>query len=330
MSKFWTDVLTAWCELNFDYQTGAFDQLLWCNSYIRIGNQPVVNIKAIKKGLVWLHQLYKEGRRLTFTEAREKYGLNYLELNSLYSAIPTKWEEELLQANVENRTKSFYKWCMEKKNLANFIYRYRIEDSGSVHQICDKWKKQLIEFDAPQIGQALKVLYAATNVPKLRSFQYRLIHNAVITNTNLHKWGLGSPNCSFCSKDEENYVHLFCECIAVVPIWEECKSLGQQLSNDNILLTNENILMNTCSKPCSVVNLLVLIAKQYIYRSRCLKMVPSIYQYRHEVFSTRNIEKYIATKNKKLHAYAKKWCKDTQSDQINNLDEYVRSYLTEI
>ena len=51
---------------------------------------------------------------------------------------------------------------------------------------------------------------------KLRSFQYRLINFAIVTNVQLCKWKVkDSPKCTFCNDKEETYLHLFAQCQTV-------------------------------------------------------------------------------------------------------------------
>ena len=59
-----------------------------------------------------------------------------------------------------------------------------------------------------------------TNVPKYGSFQYRLLHRAIITNVHLKHWGkVENDLCTFCEKDRETYLHLFIFCEHVEKIW---------------------------------------------------------------------------------------------------------------
>ena len=44
-----------------------------------------------------------------------------------------------------------------------------------------------------------------TNYVKLRSFQYRMLCNAIVTNKLLYKWKIiESENCTFCKKRARN------------------------------------------------------------------------------------------------------------------------------
>ena len=55
---------------------------------------------------------------------------------------------------------------------------------------------------------------------KLRSFQYKLIHNILPTNQRLYKMNIkSSPVCEFCNHVNETLEHMFCKCLNVKEIW---------------------------------------------------------------------------------------------------------------
>ena len=117
-------------------------------------------------------------------------------------------------------------------------------------------------------------IFRVTNVPKFRNFQYRLLQRAIITNTNLFKWGLVPSNlCSFCQLEEENIVHLLFQCQEVQYIWNKFQNYLQQRYNiQNISLgIQERFANRIINNPNHFANFMCLIVKQYIYRTRCLK-----------------------------------------------------------
>ena len=57
---------------------------------------------------------------------------------------------------------------------------------------------------------------------RLRSFYFKLFHKAIAFNDFLYKIKRkDSPNCSFCDKMPETFIHVFCDCEVVKPIWED-------------------------------------------------------------------------------------------------------------
>ena len=109
---------------------------------------------------------------------------------------------------------------------------------------------------------------------KLRSFQYRLINFALITNVQLSDWKIVAVNtCTFCSKYPEHYLHLFCHCTHVVnKIWKSLRKWLKYFCNIDLELEPQEIIFS-CYKDSfqDMVNVIILIMKHFIYVQRCLK-----------------------------------------------------------
>ena len=118
-------------------------------------------------------------------------------------------------------------------------------------------------------------IYRVTNVPRLRSFQYRLMQCGITTNVQLEKWELFPTNlCYYCKKEKETLVHLFCECTEIRPIWYEIFMwLQGQYSVQQLNTSNEAIIFNQICNKGSVANFVCLLFKQYVYKQKCLKKV---------------------------------------------------------
>ena len=57
------------------------------------------------------------------------------------------------------------------------------------------------------------LLYNCTSNTKLLDFQYRLLHNAIITNIQLKQWQIKDDDrCTFCEGSIETIDHLFLNC----------------------------------------------------------------------------------------------------------------------
>ena len=96
-------------------------------------------------------------------------------------------------------------------------------DDDQIILKCQKWENELArEIHVDDFRKEFININKVTNVPKLRSFQYRLLHRAIITNIHLNRWGkIESDGCSFCHKSSESYSHLFATCTSVVELWEK-------------------------------------------------------------------------------------------------------------
>ena len=78
-----------------------------------------------------------------------------------------------------------------------------------------------------------------------------------------------------------------------------------------------------------IINFLVLVAKQYIYRQRCLKKSLVFQEWLGLIKRLEAIEKYIAVKNEKIKTHIKKWAGSHEViDQ--DVNQYCQDYLTNL
>ena len=82
-----------------------------------------------------------------------------------------------------------------------------------------------------------------------------------------------------------------------------------------------------------MANFICLIAKQYIYCQRCVRLDLNVQGLLRKINYIRNIEKYIAIKNNKLHVHQAKWCMSITtglSAGIEGINDFTSGYLHEI
>ena len=157
-----------------------------------------------------------------------------------------------------------------------------------------------------------KDLYTCMNITKYRSFQYRLLHRAIITNVHLFRWGMRKDNlCTFCHQQKESYSHLFVMCSKVQPIWIRLEELMSRFDSTAITFNVYSVITNTLINNIkNVKNFLCLLTKQYIYRKRCFSENPSYEQLESLIWQMKNIERFNAIKNNQEHKHFAKWSKN--------------------
>ena len=197
------------------------------------------------------------------------------------------------------------------------------------------WKKELGEqfsMDIFEYGSHHKKLYRCTNVAKYRSFQYRTIQRGLVTNIQLFKWKMAdSEMCSKCNSCKESISHMLVTCPKADAIWQRVKGyMSKNFPQVSTTWTTVDILFNTVAQRTDhVINLLVLITKQYIYRQKCLSKEILFNEVQREFVNVQRLEKYIAVKNDHFCKYAKKWCVLSKEKYVINssyndgIDEYV-------
>ena len=130
------------------------------------------------------------------------------------------------------------------------------------------WAEELeIELTVDEFNRSISRMYTITNVPKLRSFQYRVMHRALVLNTHLNRWGMREDNlCSFCQNSKETIQHIFVNCKHTKALWMSVnKTIENRGKNCNLLENASSLIFNNFKQP--LVNIVVLITKQYILSS---------------------------------------------------------------
>ena len=165
-----------------------------------------------------------------------------------------------------------------------------------------------ISEDIFQFGKMHKKIFAISNIPKFRSFQYRLLQRSLVTNKLLTKWSvINDPSCSFCHTHDESVKHLLYDCSCVQEVWNSFAKYVLEQFSIHVNISWKNVVCNKVSSRNHVANFLCLICKQVIYKHKCLKMPIHFRAVVNTISGIRNLEKYFATKNQKLSQHHVKW-----------------------
>ena len=342
-NQFWKDVLGSWAEYNYYTDCRVENQIIWFNSKIRVGGKVILWGDVCRKGLMYVYQLFHQGKFKGIQQLRDEYGLTTLRANGLIAAIPGEWRDFFIQNDRATFTPippHNYDMAIHviKKKLSGRIYKFLSGDTIEIHNKYIKWRVELNqEFAGGLIGfrdQHVNI-YKLTNVTKLRSFQYRLLQRGLVTNIQLEKWGMKpSELCSFCHKYPETLSHLFWYCSEVQMLWGETLRYIQErfgISSNNLEINVESILINRLhQKGAHVVNFICLMVKQFIYSQRCLGNSISFAALKTKILQMENVEKYIATKNQRTVVHQKKWMMNYTDGQIEDIQNFVLEYCNEL
>ena len=182
-----------------------------------------------------------------------------------------------------------------------------------IHNKYIKWKQELhtdLCESLVDFGREHLSIYKVTNVPKYRSFQYRILQRGITTNIQLYKWNMAETEmCSYCKENKETLTHLFYDCKYAQELWVEVLQLIQRKThNSKIAFNAENVILNKLdNQRGSITNFICLMTKQYIYKQRCLKEEINFHQFQKQLKLVENIERYIAIKNNRLAKHKLKW-----------------------
>ena len=311
-SNFWTEIFKDWCKLSYlppKDAVGVRQQSLWYNSGICMKGSPVINAKWSKAGINHIKDIcHENGEFLSFEEFKEKFGHvnftgDYLFFNGIVAAIPKEWKR-WLKTKEETDWVHLYCEIKDMNKVSRVLYHKLLQNDDLLNRKVIKFNRL---FDTNMDNELFRNYVLRINkftiCVKLRSFQYRLIMSAIVTNIHLKHYGiLDSNSCTFCNNEVETCIHLFYDCVKVKPIWIHIKKEFKLTFEVSDLILN-----NIVDNPKHMENCIVLIAKYYIYKTRCLKEQISVMSCTNYIKNYIAIEEQIAKENNKLGLHTIKW-----------------------
>ena len=272
--SFWRDVLCAWSEYK---GTGVdkgnvLSQIIWYNSHITSGGVPIrVNEQAYHKGLMYVSQLFDEvGKKRKATDISEMYNVNLILCNQIVSSVPEDWGEYIVQARQDLNVQGNANLDPLKKVSSKVCYQKLCNDEQVFHSAYVKWQCQLqTDKSYKDFVMSLKNVRKTTNNSKLRTFQFRLLNNAIILDTQLCQWGIKDTNkCTFCNEQKETVEHFFSECKYANEIMGAIDGIIREkyFDTEEGVYNVTNIIFNTGYQGTGHLgNFLILVGKYYLY-----------------------------------------------------------------
>ena len=286
-NSFWCNTMNAWGEIIQHPTTAPLEilrQPLWLNNDILINKQRICKTSWIKKGVFFIDDLIDaQGNFLSLTNFQEKFELqtNFLTYNGIISAIPRGWRELIKNfpkdeirdsyiAKIKNTTKV-------SKNFYPLFMSSVVETPWKVKQ---KWEEKLsIQFDENELEYYFVIPHHVTMNTKLITFQFQILHQILPTNSKLFLFKLlDTELCSFCHETKETIVHLFYVCQHVRNIWIILKQKLRELCGVDVCFNEQIVIFgyNDKSENYRAINLLILLAKRFIYINRCQYSIPNM------------------------------------------------------
>lgn len=146
---------------------------------------------------------------------------------------------------------------------------------------------------------------------------------------------LDTDVCTFCEHPNEDEIHLFCHCVQAQNVWKYVQKYikdNDRMNVSGILQwTDFNIIFNNVHpKGSHVINFIVTIAKQYIYRTRCMKTIPNEKELTNIIEQIYETEFHIAQYNNKIRFHVAKWSCINDIDIPDETAEYIDSYIQQM
>ena len=214
------------------------DQILWNNKFITKPNNETIYYEDLaKQGINFVKDLITETKIIDVRNTRDTTWLTKFQLVSTIECLPKVWKS----CNCDERnTKNLEKYL--KKITTRNIYKEKIENIV-IPPTSEHYFSTLLNVPCNIIKDYYGIPFKTTIYTKLRSFQFKVIHNILYTNEKLYKIGYSdTPICTFCKKETETLLHLFVDCEIIMPLWKQIiDELLQPYGIDT--LSNKDILL---------------------------------------------------------------------------------------
>ena len=263
----------------------------------------------VNKGVLKISDLLdNHDQFLSFENFKRKFNVRctFLDYGGVIAAIPKAWKNEITS------------------NIARDVSEPSNADTNNHDTVTAKQARLMLaekSFSPPTVEITLSNLvtnvkdvyelpFRVTIESKMRSFQYKLIHNIIPTNLSLHRMKIKeSPFCDHCNGQNETLLHRFCECPKVKSFWEDVIKWWNIRRSDNLKPNSCEILYGY--KPENTkfhaFNHYLLIAKYHLYLARNQSETPSMKVFLALLESKIKCERQIAVKNSNNKKYEAKW-----------------------
>ena len=317
LNNFWTEVLEAYHTLFYKLEPQTENEILaepvCFNNRIKIGNSTIKN-KNLNDNEIYLigHFFNDNGQALTFEQfigIHTNCNINFLSYHGYKQAIK-KFVRKCGSDLTSNRNEDMnicIKTLLREPKGCRALYNILIK-TGDRPNCCSKWEQKLgITVQWAECFRFTKKI----NDIKLKWFQLRIIHRILGTNIVLNEMGLvGDKNCNLCKDKRDSIQHIFWECKItqsfltdlIKMIKTKCKSIHLLLSESlTILGIDSNIKID------SVTYLILLLAKQFIYKCKLRNANPDISVFLRSLKLRYEIEKYNAKIDMRYSEFTAKW-----------------------
>ena len=168
-----------------------------------------------------------------------------------------------------------------------------------------KWE-EILGIDIEDWSIYFRFLKKCCRDTYLINFQYKFLHRVIPTNTFLFKIHIKDTKlCSFCNLEDETVEHLFFNCPLIFPFLRAFYDCLKRYFH-NIEFHKEQFLLGFKEESLTL-NLLIIIAKNYIYKCKLKEKIPNIIELKYRIKNYNSLEQYIAIKNNNLKGFEKYW-----------------------
>ena len=137
---------------------------------------------------MYVEQLFQNDKPISVCSASELFGLTWIEYHGIMDAIPNQWRRHI-NGEHESEVEMKYSQAVQRKDITSWAYKQLSYQTGMLLRKAEIWTGVLgVLISNQYLVECVRNIDWITNVPKLRSFQYKLRQGALVTNVQLHRW----------------------------------------------------------------------------------------------------------------------------------------------
>ena len=321
LEKDWiiTSVAEAWSKCYYHEPTTkseVLNQTLWCNSHIRDKRGPLVNQAMLNQGTTEIRHIFnqEEGKFFEYVELKQSYGNigNFLQYHKLVQCIPPNWKSRLKTKGKVTESFDVRSIVDKYDKVASKMYWFLIGKEKHYDHGRITWQTELKTYLDMDRWKAIQLhAFKITLSTNHRLFQFKLLSNKITTNVLRHRWDRTiSDRCFFCTQKAETTLHLFWECDIVQAFWQKIIKWMDYICKVKCSLIITMVILNQSrDEHSALIDMIVLLAKQYIYATKCLGEKLNVRAFLGKIHRMYIIEKEIAFQTNKVKNFRKKWVK---------------------
>ena len=219
-----------------------------------------------------------DGRLKSFDELNRQFSIPFSRtvLQGLIRAVRRAYGSEVEKFNILEPARPRAVECLFSNEKTRTVYRLLLEyhyPRPSENTNAElKWNRDLnTNIDWPTVYGMYR---SCTKNKKIIWFQDRLLHRILTTNQFVSRFTNQDSRCSFCKRDTETLIHLFCRCEVIISLWSAVGSSASRsglllsLNEKSIILGNDITDTNVPDEKADVIRLVILLFKFYIYRTK--------------------------------------------------------------
>ena len=327
-NPFWKDSLKAFLIYSKNTKVRKLEEFESCsfiyNQNIKIGGNIITHRLLIEQDITQISKLKDNHQYISFDEFKAKYphnNIDFVTFRGIITAIK-KYENTLTLKHTQTvgiKTQPHLYTIFKTSKGASNIYKILIHTDVKIKGITTWEKRFQTKLDQPSL---FTKLLSTTKDTTLRWFQFRILHNILTTNKSVNRYNKEqNENCTFCNRYPESIEHLFWQCEITQGFWENLvRIINTKCKHAHNLKINKKfiILGSTHNiKTDSVLDLIILLAKHFIYKSKVNKIKPTIKHFEYILHKRFLIEKCISTTQAKQMHFKTAW--NPYMNMINSL-----------